>query len=204
MVGTDPFTRVSVEAKPASYWPLLLKQSDVKWLAHTHKLTSCHQKIKCNHHCLFCSSVAGTEYRHWCWFLQPTTEQFGCLTLSEDVAKHCYLTAGHTELHLGDDIPLRYLTQRTSAYENLSFRYVTTWAESDHMKPLNLETMNRSHFVRVRELFWLVQYVTLSICILQNQNIIFSLCFFVMFYKLHCQNLMNVWGVFKKEGGNGK
>ena len=32
MVGTDPFTRVSVEAKPAL-------QSDVKWLSHTYKLT---------------------------------------------------------------------------------------------------------------------------------------------------------------------
>ena len=39
MGGTDPFTRVSVEAKPALYWPSLLKQSDVKWLAHTYKLT---------------------------------------------------------------------------------------------------------------------------------------------------------------------
>ena len=35
MVETDPFTRVSVEAKPALYWPSLLKQSDVKWLAQT-------------------------------------------------------------------------------------------------------------------------------------------------------------------------
>ena len=32
--GTDHFTRVSVEAKPALYWPTLLKQSDVRWLAH--------------------------------------------------------------------------------------------------------------------------------------------------------------------------
>ena len=39
MVGTDPFTRVSVEAKPALNWPSLLKQSDMKWLAHTYKLT---------------------------------------------------------------------------------------------------------------------------------------------------------------------
>ena len=38
MVGTDPFTRISDEAKPALYWPLLLKQSDVNWLAHTDKL----------------------------------------------------------------------------------------------------------------------------------------------------------------------
>ena len=39
MFGTDPFRRVSVEAQPALYWPLLLKQSDVKWLAHAYKLT---------------------------------------------------------------------------------------------------------------------------------------------------------------------
>ena len=80
MVWTDPFMRVSVEAKPAWYWPSLLKQSDVKWLAHTYKLTgsvagTLTLKIKCNH-CLFCSSVAGPEYRHLCWFVQPTTKQF--------------------------------------------------------------------------------------------------------------------------------
>ena len=39
MVGTDSCARVSVEAKPALYRPLLLKLSDVKWLAHTNKLT---------------------------------------------------------------------------------------------------------------------------------------------------------------------
>ena len=77
MGGTDPFTRVSVETKPALYWPSLLKQSDVKCLAHTHKLTrtaagTLSLKMKRNH-CLFCCSVAGIEYRHWCWFLQPTT-----------------------------------------------------------------------------------------------------------------------------------
>ena len=114
MVGTDPFTRVSVEAKPALYWPSLLKQSDVKWLAHTYKLTwtaagTLSLKMKSNH-CLFCCSVAGTEYRHWCWFLQPTTELFACLALSDDIVKHCCLTAGHTELHLRDERPpLRYL-----------------------------------------------------------------------------------------------
>ena len=37
MVGTDPFTRVSVEAKPVLYWLSLLKQSEVKWLAHKYK-----------------------------------------------------------------------------------------------------------------------------------------------------------------------
>ena len=91
----------------ASFVPTsLLKQSDVKWLAHTHKLRqNCSQ-----HHCLFCCSVAGTEYRHSCCCLQPTTEQFACLTLSDDIVKHCCLTAGHTELHLGDERPpLRYL-----------------------------------------------------------------------------------------------
>ena len=39
MGGTDPFSMVSVEAKPALYWPSLLKQSDVKWLARIYKLT---------------------------------------------------------------------------------------------------------------------------------------------------------------------
>ena len=33
-VGTDPFMRVSVKAKPALNWPSLLKQSDVERLAH--------------------------------------------------------------------------------------------------------------------------------------------------------------------------
>ena len=41
--------------------------------------------------CLFCCSG------HLCWFIQPTTEQFACLALNDDIAKHCYLTAGHTE-----------------------------------------------------------------------------------------------------------
>ena len=109
MVGTDPFTRVSVEAKPALYWLSLLKQSDVRWLAHTYKLTrievgTLSLKIKRNHY-LFCCSVAGTEYRHWRWFLQTTTEQFVCLALSNDIAKHCYLTAGHIELHLREEHP---------------------------------------------------------------------------------------------------
>ena len=108
MGGTDLFTRVSFEQKPALYWPLLLKQSNVKWLAHTFKLTRTAAgmlslKMKLNH-CLFCCSVAGTEYRHW-WFLQPTTEQFTCLSPSDVIAKHCYLTAGQAELHLGDGCP---------------------------------------------------------------------------------------------------
>ena len=114
MVGTDPFMRVSVKAKPSLYWPLLLTQSDVKWLAHTYKLTgtiagTLSLKMKCNH-CVFCCSVAGTEYRHLRWFLQPTTEQFPCLAPSDSIVKHCYLTAEHTQLHLGDECPpLGYL-----------------------------------------------------------------------------------------------
>ena len=87
----------------------LLKQSDVEWLAHTYKLTGSvagmlSLKMKGNH-CLFCCSVAGTEYRHLCWFIQPTTEQFACLALRHVIAKHCYLTAGDTDLHLGDGCP---------------------------------------------------------------------------------------------------
>ena len=78
----------------------------------THTYRSRHavvKKIKRNH-CHFSCSVAGTEQRHWCWFFQPTTEQFACLVLSGDIAKHCCLTAGHTKLHLGDERPpLGYL-----------------------------------------------------------------------------------------------
>ena len=62
MVGTDPFTRVSVKVKPALYWPSLLKQSNVKWLAHTYRLTgsvagTLSLKTKCNPPSLllFCS-----------------------------------------------------------------------------------------------------------------------------------------------------
>ena len=72
------FDPESIEAQSALYWPSLLKQSDVKWLAHIDKLTrtaagTLSLKMK-RSHCLFCCPVAGTEYRHWCWFLQPTTE----------------------------------------------------------------------------------------------------------------------------------
>ena len=108
---------VCVEAKPTLYWPSLLNHSDMKWLAHTHKLTGSIAgmlllKMKRNH-CLFCCSVTGTQYRNLCWFLKSTTDQYECLTLSENIAKHCYLTAGHTELHLGDGRPhLRYLLSR--------------------------------------------------------------------------------------------
>ena len=109
MVGT--FTTVKGSGL---YWLSLLKQSNVKWLAHTYKLiwtaaSTLLLKMKRNY-CLFCSSVAGTEYRQLCWFIQPTTKQFACLALSNDIAKHCYLTAAHTELHLGDECPpLGYL-----------------------------------------------------------------------------------------------
>ena len=39
-------------------------------------------KMKHNH-CLLSSSVVGTEYRHLCWFIQPTTEQFLYLSLRD-------------------------------------------------------------------------------------------------------------------------
>ena len=77
---------VCVEAKPALYWSSLLKWSDVKWLAHTYNLTRTAAsmlliKMKCNQ-CLFCSSVAGAEYRHWCWFLcVSSSERRHCKTL---------------------------------------------------------------------------------------------------------------------------
>ena len=85
------FDPESIEAQSALYWPSLLKQSDVKWLAHIDKLTqtaagTLSLKMK-RSHCLFCCPVAGTKYRHWCWFLQPTTEEFACLALSDDIAK---------------------------------------------------------------------------------------------------------------------
>ena len=137
MVGTDPFTRVSVEAKPAWYWPSLLKQSNVKWLAHTHKLTWTAAgmlllKIKRNH-CLFCCSVAGTEYRHWCRFLQPTTEQFVCLS-----QRHCKTLLSYCWTHRTS--PLGWMppslispitAQRRPAYVNDSFLYITKGAESE-------------------------------------------------------------------------
>ena len=82
----------------------------MKCLAHTYKLTGSVAdtlllKMKCNH-CLFCCSVAGTEYRPLCWFIQLATNHFACLTLSDDTVKHCYFTAGHTERHLGDERPI--------------------------------------------------------------------------------------------------
>ena len=85
-------------------------------------------------HCRFCCSVAGTEYRHWCWFIQPTTELFACLALSDNIVKLCCLTAGHTELHLGDEASSQISpvsAQRRPDYDNDSFSYVTTGAESD-------------------------------------------------------------------------
>ena len=87
--------------------------------------------MKCNH-CLFCCSVAGTEYRHWCWFLQPTTELFACPTLSDDIVIHCCLTAGHTEQGWTPPSQISSITtQRRSAYVNDSFRYITKGAESE-------------------------------------------------------------------------
>ena len=75
MVGTDPFTRVSVETKPALYWPSLLKQSNEKWLARRYKLTG---------------SVAGTlslqmKHDHFCCSNQAicvsSSERWHCKTL---------------------------------------------------------------------------------------------------------------------------
>lgn len=59
MVGTDPFTR------PARFW--LLKQSAVKWFAHTNRLPGTVAgarplKMKRSQR-LFCSSAAGTANR---------------------------------------------------------------------------------------------------------------------------------------------
>ena len=56
------------------------------------------------------------------------------MTLQNSI--YCYLTAGHTKLHLGDERPpLGYLwgegAQRRSAYENLSCHYIMTGAESE-------------------------------------------------------------------------
>ena len=98
-------------------------------------------KIKCNH-CLFCCSVAETESWHLCWFLQPTTEQFSCLALSDDIAKHCYLTTGHTELHLGDESPpLEYLRGEWGVFSRrggqpMKISLVVTWP-----KELNLNSL---------------------------------------------------------------
>ena len=69
------------------YW---LKQSDVKWLAHTYKLTGSVAgmlllKIKQNH-CLFCCSVAGMEYMHWCWFFTANNK---AIYMSNSERRHC-------------------------------------------------------------------------------------------------------------------
>ena len=85
-------------------------------------------------HCLFCCSVAGIEYRHWCWFLQPTTAI--CVYNSErrhhkTPLSYCWT---HQTLPRGW-MPLSWIspitTQRRPAYENDSFRYVTKGAESE-------------------------------------------------------------------------
>ena len=79
----------------------------VQWeVVSTHIQTNTNCSWHVVNHFFFCFSVAGTEYRHLCWFLQPTTEQFARLTLSGNIAKHCCLTTGHTELHLWDELPL--------------------------------------------------------------------------------------------------
>ena len=57
-------------------------------------------------HCLFCCSVAGTEYRHLHWFLQPTTESFTSLALSETLLSHCWT---HWTSPRRWTPPLRYL-----------------------------------------------------------------------------------------------
>ena len=75
-----------------------------------------------HNHCVFCCSVAGTEYRHLCWLLQPTTVQFVCLALSNGIVKHCYLTNFTSRINS----PLLDIS-----YENDSFHYVTTGAESE-------------------------------------------------------------------------
>ena len=79
--------RVNVEAKPALYCPSLLK--------HTQKLAgkvagTMSSKIKLIH-CLLWSSGAGTAYKHLCWFLQPTTEQFSCLVRTDAITIHRYI-----------------------------------------------------------------------------------------------------------------
>ena len=58
---------------------------------------------------LFCSWD-----RLWALMLIYTTNNRAiCVSLSDDIVKHCYLTAGHTELHLGDEHPtLGYLLSR--------------------------------------------------------------------------------------------
>ena len=82
---------VSRQSQLCSYWHSLLKQSDVKCLAYTHKLTRTAAgtlSLMKHNHCLFCCSVAGTEYRHLCWFIQQqlsncvsSSEQRRCETL---------------------------------------------------------------------------------------------------------------------------
>ena len=57
-----------------------------------------------------------------------------CLVLSNDIVKHCCLSARHTELLLGDERPPSLISaiaaQWRSVYDNDSFHYVTKGAES--------------------------------------------------------------------------
>ena len=57
-----------------------------------------------------------------------------CLALSDDIVKHCCLTAGHTELHFGDEhSPLSDISYHRAeeAYDNDLFRYATKGADSE-------------------------------------------------------------------------
>ena len=140
MVGTDPFTRVSVEAKPALYWPLLPKQSDVKWLTHTHtQIYSNHSRhiVLKRSHCLFCCSVAGTEYRHLALIFTANNREI-CVSNSE--RRHCETLLSYHWTHRtsprGWTSPswISPITaQRRPAYDNDSCPYLTKGAESEQL-----------------------------------------------------------------------
>ena len=130
MGGTDPFTRVSVKAKPALYWPLLLKQSNVKWLAHTYKLRgsiapSFKNETQPLSLLLFWSGdrikslmlIFTTNNRAIC---MSNSEQSHCQTLLA-YRTHRTSTRGWTPPSQISPI----IVQKRPTYENLSFHYVT-------------------------------------------------------------------------------
>ena len=89
-VGIDPSFRNNLIASPAWYWPWLLKQSGVKWLAQTTTLLLSEAgtfpwKIKFSHFALI-SSLVWRRCREIWVSVHPTTEQqclaFGLYTVA--------------------------------------------------------------------------------------------------------------------------
>ena len=118
MVGTDPFTRVSV-----SYWPTLLKQSDVRWLAQTNTNRSQHV-VKNETQPLSLSDVDFYNQQQSCLpvYLWVTTLWNSAVSPQD--------TPNTSGMNASSQIS-PVTAQRRSAYDNDSFSYVTTGADSD-------------------------------------------------------------------------